>query len=148
MKKLFVYFSYTGSGDAVAEKLANQGYDLQKVLRKKPLSKSFFLAMLKGGFLAGTGHKDKLVGYEDISAQYDEVVIGSPIWNGRIASPVNTVLASLDPSGKRLSFVLYAGGGEAPKAVKRLEKAYPGCRIVVLKEPKKYPAELEKLNEF
>ena len=41
---------------------------------------------------------------------------------------------------------ILAGGGEAPKAVARLEKEYPGSRVRVLKEPLKYPEELDKLD--
>ena len=146
MKKLFVYYSYTGSGDIVAEKFKEKGYDIQKVVRKNSLPKSFFWGVMAGGFLAGIKHKDKLVGFDADISDYDEIVVGSPVWNGRFASPVNTVLASLDFTGKKLSFVLYSGSGEAAKATKRILKEYPAATTVILKEPKKYPDELQRLS--
>ena len=148
MKKLFLYYSHTGNGDIVARRLEERGYEVRAVTRKRPLPRTFLLCILTGGFLAGIHHKDKLMPYDVNVADYDEIVIGSPIWNGNLASPTNTLLASLNSEGKKLTFVLYAGGGEAPKAVKRLQKAFPAASCIVLKEPKKYPAELDKLSDL
>ena len=146
--KLFIYYSYTGSGDVVAERMAAQGYDLRTVKRKKKMPKSFFWSIMVGGFLASVGKKDKLVDFDENIGDYDEIVVGSPIWNGRFASPINTVLAKLNFDGKKLSFLLYSGSGEAPKAVERIGKEYPNAKILLLKEPKKYPDELEKLKNL
>lgn len=146
MKKLFLYYSYTGNGDVVARRLEESGYEVRAVQRKRPLPRAFLLCMLTGGFLAAIHHKDKLLPYDGNVEGYDEIVIGSPIWNGNLASPTNTLLASLNAEGKKLTFVLYAGGGEAPKAVNRLQKAFPAASCIVLKEPKKYAAELEKIS--
>ena len=148
MSKLFVYFSYTGNGDLVAEKMATLGYDVRRVVRKKPLPRSFFFGVLTGGFLALTKHKDSLVDFDADISSYDEIVIGSPVWNGRLSSPINTAISLLDLSGKTLSFLLYAGGGTAPAALKRIAKEYPSARTLVLKQPKKFPEELDKLKEF
>ena len=145
MKKLFIYYSYTGNGDVVANYLKDHGYDLRAVVRKKSLPKSFFWGVMTGGFLAGIKHKDKLVDFNADVSDYDEVVIGSPVWNGRFASPLNTVLSRVDLSGKKLAFVLYSGSGEAEKAVKRIAKEYPFASTYILKEPKKYNDELQRL---
>ena len=148
MKTLFLYYSFTGNGDLVAEKMVEQGADVLKVVPKKPLPKSFFWSVMTGGFLAGIGYKMPLVDFAPDLDGYDRIVIGSPIWNGRISCPINTVLSSLNLTGKSLAFVLYAGSGAAPKAVARLHKAYPDASVVVLKEPKKYADELLKTEEL
>ena len=148
MKKLFVYYSYTGNGDIVASTMEKMGYELRKVIRKKSLPKSFFWGMMTGGFLAAIKHKDKLKDFDNNIEQYDEIVIGSPIWNGRLATPTNTVLANLNLKDKKLSFVLYSGSGEGLKASDRIKKEYPNAEIIFLKEPKKYPDELNKLDEL
>ena len=146
MRTLFIYFSYTGNGNAVAAYLAEKGADVRKVQAKKPLPRSFFFGMMTGGFLAGIGHKSKLVDFDPSVEGYDRVVIGSPIWNGRLSCPINAALASLSLGETPVSFVLYAGGGEAPKAIKRLAKEYPNAGVVILKEPKKYQDEFSKLS--
>ena len=146
MKKLFLYYSYTGNGDVVAEDFKKKGYDIRKFDTVKKLPKSFFWSMMVGGFQAGMKKKAKLLPFDtDISA-YDEVVIGSSIWNASFTPALNALLAALDFSSKKLSFVFYSGSGEGPKAVKRLEKEYPNVPYIFLKEPKKYPEELKKLD--
>ena len=100
---------------------------------------------MTGGFLAGIKHKDKLVDFNADVSDFDEIVIGSPVWNGAFASPVNTVLSKLDLTGKKLGFVLYSGSGEAEKAVKRIKKEYPNAGLYILKEPKKYGDEVLRL---
>ena len=146
MKRLFIYYSRSGNGELVAIKMQELGFDIRKVVAKKELPKSFFFGILTGGFLAGIKYKDKLVNFDSDISKYDEIVIGSPIWNGRFSSPINGVLNKLNLENKKISFALYSGSGEAPKAIKRIQKEYPNAGFIVLKEPKKYPEELKKLS--
>ncbi|MBQ6042608.1 MAG: hypothetical protein IJK33_06095 [Clostridia bacterium] len=147
MSKLFIYYSHTGNGDLVAEALRKQGYELRKAVPRRDLPKSFAASMLKGGFLAGIGHKSKLKGYDSDVSGYDEVIIGTPVWNGKVSCPVNTVLSETDLTNKKLAFVLYSGGGSAPKAVKKLKEKYD-CPVFELREPLKNPDELNKLGQL
>ena len=107
MKKLFIYYSYSGNGELVAQKMQEKGYDIRKVETIKKLPKSFFFAMMSGGFQAGVKMKAKLKEFNFDVSSYDEVVIGSPIWNGRFPPAINTVLTKVNFEGKELSFVLY-----------------------------------------
>ena len=135
--KVFYYFTLSGNGDMVASVLAESGIECRKVELSKPFPKSKFLAIMKGGFAASIKRKESVQDYnKDVSA-FDEVVIGSPIWNGRFSTPINTVLSDLDLTGKKVSFVLYSASGEAKKAVERIEAEYPGSKYVIVKEPKK-----------
>ena len=145
MAKLFIYFSVFGNGELVSEKMKEKEYDVVKVIPKKKLPKSFFSLIMQGGFLAGINNKMKIQDLDIDFSSYDEITVGTPIWNGRISPPINTVIADETIKGKITAFVLYAGGGEAPKAIKRITKEFPNANIVILKEPKKYPEELEKL---
>lgn len=148
MAKLFIYYSCTGNVEEAAKRLQEKGYDLREAKRKKPLPKSFFFRVLSGGFLAGLNHKDKLLDFDPDISSYDEILIGSPIWNGRFCSPINTVLSVLNLDSKKVRFLFCSGSGEAPKALKRIQKEYPSADAVVLKEPKKHPEEWDKLEAF
>lgn len=143
MKKIFIYYSLTGSGDLVADTLKSKGYDIRKVVSKYKYPKSFFWLMMVGGFRAGTNKKDKLIDFNTDISNYDEIVIGSPVWFDRVSPPVNTVLKELNLSGKKVSFIFYSGSGEANKAS---EKVKTLGNIIILKEPKKHKEELEKIN--
>lgn len=147
MSKLFIYYSNTGSGDVVAQELATLGYEIRKVTPKKDLPKAFFFKVMSGGFLASLNAKAKLNEFDANIEGYEEVVIGSPIWNGRLSTPINTVLSLLDLNGKNVSFILYAGSGTAKAAPKQIKKFVEDAKITILKEPKKYPEELEKIGE-
>ena len=146
MKSLLIYYSYTGNGELVAELFASHGMDTRKVEPKKKLPKSFFWGVMTGGFLAGIKYKDKLVNFNSDISEYDHIYIASPVWNARFSSPINGVLHQLDLSNKEVTFILYSGSGEAPKAVKRIAKEYPSAQYFILKEPKKYKDELKKLE--
>ena len=145
MSKIFIYYSFTGNGDLVAQKMAEYGYDTFKIIPKKSLPKSFFGSIMTGGFLASINHKPKLINFDVDISKYDEVVIGSSIWAGKIACPTMSALSKLDLSGKKLSFILYSGGGESPKAKEYIQKTY-NVEAIEIQEPKKYG--LDKLELF
>ena len=92
MKKLFIYYSLSGNGDVVADYLKDRNIDIRKVIMKDKMPKSYILQILKGGFLAGIYYKARLVDFNNNIDSYDEIVIGSPIWNGRLVPAINTVL--------------------------------------------------------
>lgn len=148
MKSLFIYFSHFGNGEIVSEYLAKKNVEIRRVFREKKLPKSFFALMMKGGFLAGVKHKDKLENYDKDVSRFDHIIIGSPIWNGRIASPINTVLKDIELNKKKVTFVFYSGSGEGKKALKRVNKEYKDAEVIFLKEPKKYKEELAKLDSI
>ena len=148
MDKLFLYYSLTGNGDEVAKTFEKQGYEIRKVIEKKKMPKSFFFMVLTGGFRAGMNLKAKLVDYDNDVSNYQEVVIGSPIWNGRFPPVINSVLAKTDLANKKLTFVLYSGSGEGEKALKKIRKLFGEVKVIFLKEPKKYQEEYAKLDEL
>lgn len=147
MSKLFIYYSFSGNGDVVAASLKEKGFEIRKVESKLKLRKNMFLQMMKGGFLAGIGAKPKLIGYDNNVDGYDEIYIGAPIWNGRLACPVNTILRDTNLKNKKLTFVLYSGSGTAKHADKKINKLYPNASIIHLQQPKNKEGEINKLYE-
>ena len=140
MKKLFIYYSLSGNGDVVSEYLSSS-YDIRKVTTAEPLPGSYFFSILVGGFKAMKNHKDKLYNFDNDIKDYDEIIIGSPIWNDRLCTPINGVLNELDLTNKKVNFVLYSGSG---KNINEKYKVVP----YVLKAPKNNNKELNKLKEL
>ena len=136
MKKIFIYYSFTGNGDEVANYLKDKNIAIRKVNTKEPLPQNRVLSIITGGFLAGIKHKDKLINFNNDISNYGQIIIGSPIWNGRLSCPINTVLDELNLTNKQVIFILYSGSGDAPKTNKLLKEKYPECKIIQLKEPK------------
>ncbi len=148
MYKIFIYFSLTGNGDYVATYLKEKGFDTRKVIEKKKAPKVFFFRVLFGGFRAGLKLKGKLINYDNNVSDYDEVIIGSPIWNGLFPPAINSVLKQTDLTNKKLSFIFYSGSGDTPKVLKRIDKMFKNYSYVVLKEPKTHEDEIKKIVDF
>ena len=145
MRQLFIYYSATGKGDVVANYLKENGVEIRKVKAIDKLPKSTFLKIMTGGFLAGINYKAKLIDFNSNIDDYDQIIIGSPIWNGKLSCPINTVLETLNLEDRNVKFILCSGSGEAPKTVKMLNERYDDPKIIILKEPKSHKDELKKL---
>ena len=137
MKRLFIYYSLSGNGDVVSLYLKDKGVDVRKVMIKDEFPNHYILRIIVGGFLAGIHAKSKLVDFDNNIDKYDEIIIGSPIWNGRLSSPINSVLDEIHVGNKRLKFILYSGSGKAHRADKDILARYPDAEIIHIKEPKK-----------
>ena len=148
MKKIFIYFSLTGNGDLLANYLKDKGYEIRKVVEKKKAPKKFFFRVLEGGFRAGLNLKGKLVDYSNDIKEFDEAVIGSPVWNGRFPPAINSVLAQTNFTDKKLTSLFYSGSGDVPKVAKKIYKLYKDAQVLVLKDPKSHEAELEKIKDL
>lgn len=145
MKKIFIYYSLTGNGDLVANILKEKGCDIRKVITKEELPKNNILRILTGGYKAMINYEDKLNNFDCNIDNYDEIIIGSPIWNGRLSSPINSVLKLINIKNKKVNFILYSGGGKDRQAAKLINKKYPNSNIIRLKEPLKNKEELHKI---
>jgi flavodoxin len=135
MKSVFVYYSLTGNGDYVASLLKNQGVDSIKLETKRPFPKNIILQMIVGGGEALFHKKAKLKISDFDLSSYDEVILGTPIWDGRPAPAMNTFLEHNPLAGKTIVLVSYSGSGDARKCEKNLSKLFPIKASVSLKEP-------------
>lgn len=122
MAKYFIYFSATGNGDFLAELLKQKGYEPVKVEMVKPMGKVGFWKILKYGGDAMTNKKAKIKPLNLELKDTDEVIIGSPIWNDRLSTPINTLLADFSFNKETTEFVLYPAGEKTKKSLKRLQK--------------------------
>lgn len=145
MKKIFIYYSLTGNGDTIAKYLKNKGYDTRKVETSEILPKNNILRILTGGYKAMINYEDKLINFNSDISRYEEILIGSPIWNYRLSSPINTVLKKLDLKNKKVKFILYSGSDKYAKINKIITSKYSNIEIINLKEPKTNNNELNKL---
>ena len=145
MKKIFIYYSMYGNGDLVSDIYKEKGYDIRKVISKVNYPKNMFPLMMIGGFKALFKIKDKLIDFNNNIDDYDEIVIGTPIWFDRVSAPINSVLKVLNLTNKKVSFILWSSSGNATKSVERISKEY-STNITILKEPKKNKDELKKIS--
>ena len=149
MNKYFVYYSLTNNGEEVAKLMKDKGYTLVKIETYKPLKKKVgFFQMIK---LGGTtiSKKGMRICSVDLSLNDDDiVVVGTPIWNDRISSPMKSFLNTFLLNKETTKFILYSGGGDAKHAIKQISeygyKEKPLLLKAVTKNLDKVKKELEK----
>ena len=115
-----VYFSLTGNTKFVAEKIAQHlDADLCEVIDKN--HKKGKMLYIKGGAAA---MREKLtdITVEKPLDEHDLVIVGSPVWAGKIAPAIRTFLVENNFSDKQLAFFVTIGGDKPEKTFENLKK--------------------------
>ena len=145
MSKYFVYYSATGNGDFLAELLKEAGYDPIKVEMVKPMGKVGFFKILHFGGQAMLNKKAEIQEVNLELKEDDQVVIGSPIWNDRLSTPINSVLAKFDFNKETTQFVLFPAGEGTKKSFEQLKKLGFVNEPVVISYPLKKQEQAKEL---
>ena len=125
-KKLVAYFSASGTTKRVAEMVAEAAdADLYEIEPTVPYTKADLNWMDKNS-RSSIEMKDKTSRPEikptDAKvADYDEILIGFPIWWYVAPTIINTFLESYDFAGKKIALFATSGGSGFGKTVSRLE---------------------------
>ena len=144
--RYFIYYSATGNGDFIADKLKEIGYEPVKVETIKPLGKMGFFKMLHYGGQAMFNKKAKIKEINIILNEDDLVIIGSPIWNDRLSTPINTVLSHFDFDKEMTKFILYPAGEGTKKSLEQIEKLGFKQKPIVYSNPKKNPEQIKEIG--
>ena len=111
MKKLIVYFTYTGNTENVAKVIQKKlNYDILKLNPLKPYSKDYQTVVDEEQNNESSKKTIPLEEYDIDLSIYDEIIIGSPVWWYSIAPVIRTFLKENDLSGKTIKpFATNAG---------------------------------------
>jgi len=106
---LVAYYSRTGNTKAIAEKIAAAlGADLEPIIDHT--RRSGPLGYLRSAFEA-LFHRPADIGPAvHQPAAYDLVIVGTPIWNASVASPVRSYLRRHHPAMPAVAFFCTCGG--------------------------------------
>ncbi len=155
MKTIVVYYSLEGNTAWAAEKIAAAlGADTLRLQPKKAYPNSGFQKFFWGGKSAVMAETPPLRPYRVAAEDYEQVILGFPVWAGNLAPPLRTFLrdnaAAL--AEKRVAAFACQSGSGAEKAFSRLEGLLgrPLCAELILIEPKTRPAadNEAKLRDF
>ncbi|MBU7017822.1 MAG: NAD(P)H-dependent oxidoreductase [Theionarchaea archaeon] len=132
MKALVIYYSRTGNTETVAEALAAAlQCDKEAIIDTK--KRSGPLGYVSSGRDA---KQESLTVIEDIKrdvSEYDLVIIGTPVWAGRVSTPVRTFIHQ-HKNLKRVAFFTTQGSedpGEALKDMEALSGKTPVCVLSI-----------------
>ena len=117
MKTLVAYYSRTGNTKRVAEALTeNLNADIEAIMSDTKEKGTGRLAMQ--AFLRV---RAKIAQTTNDAASYDMVVIGSPVWVGKMSSPIRTYLAQNKDKFTSVAFFCTHGNPRSEGSVKMLE---------------------------
>ena len=134
MKRLVAYFSASKTTEKVANMIAEEGgYDICEITPKEAYTKADLNWMDKKS-RSSVEMKDKKIRPEiknnDIDmSQYDEIILGFPIWWYVAPTIVNTFLEAYDFAGKKIVLFATSGGSGFGNTVKELQPSAPDAVI-------------------
>ena len=133
-KRLVAYFSASGTTRKTAEMIAESaGADLYEIAPKVPYTREDLDWMNKKS-RSSVEMSDKKIRPEmtDTDAgieNYDEILLGFPIWWYVAPTIINTFLEAYDFSGKKVVLFATSGGSGFGNTVRELEPSAPGAQI-------------------
>lgn len=99
-KSLVVYYSLTETTARLAERIASEtGADLFRLETKNPYSKNMTTVDKESKDDKKNNVHRELVNLPDLK-KYDTIFVGTPVWSGDMANPVETWLLQADLRGK------------------------------------------------
>ena len=135
-KKLVVYYSYTGHTKMIAESIQKKtGCDILEIKPVVPYSTDYQTVVDEEQNNESAGKTPQIEKIDKDLSNYEEIIVGSPVWWYTIAPVIRTFLKENDLSGKIIKpFATNAGWlGQTFKEIERLcpnSKVEKGMNIV------------------
>ena len=123
MKKLVVFYSYTGHTKMIAENIQQKlNCDILEIKPVKPYSTDYQTVVDEEQNNSSVGKTPDIQKIDKNLNDYDEIIIGTPVWWYTIAPVIRTFLKQNDLSGKTIKpFATNAGWlGQTFKEIKKL----------------------------
>jgi flavodoxin len=119
LKSLVVYYTRTGNARFVAETIAAEiGADVEEVIDMK--KRSGVLGYLSGGKDARQGKETQIAPIKKSPADYDLIIVGTPIWAARPTPAITTYLKKNNLSGKKVA-LFFTQGGKKPQGIEQIK---------------------------
>lgn len=132
MKKAIVYYSLTGQTEKNAKYFAEAlGADLIRVDTVKPMPEGKNQQIMYGGMLATFGIKPAITVSPKNLGAYDELILGTPVWAGKMAPAIATLLKDKTVCSKVVAAFLLSGSGNGKKCEAALKQRCAGLQHAV-----------------
>ena len=123
MKRIVVYYSLEGNTKQAAERLAGQlQAELLEIRLLKEIPKEGGKKFMIGGMQATFGICPKLSDTAFDLASYDEIILGTPVWEGKCAPAIRSFIKKNHPDDKVVAVFTCSGGGDNAGCISDLEK--------------------------
>lgn len=130
MKTLVVFYSFEGNTKLIAENIAETiNADILELKPKKEMKSRGFMKYVWGAKTVIMRAKPELFPIEKNPENYDVLFIGTPVWAGTYAPPLNTFFLTSPVSNKKIALFCCHGGGKG-KIFNKMKKALEGNQIL------------------
>lgn len=130
-KVLVLYYSQTGSTQAVAEEICRQlGADIERFDVTEPYDGTYQQTIMRGQKEMAAGILPEIVPIKANLKKYDTIFLGFPIWYGQPCLPLQALVNSVDLSGKEIVPFCTFGSGGLVEATNALTEALPESYIM------------------
>jgi len=129
-KTLVLYYSQTGTTQAVAEELQQQlGADIERIEVVNPYDGDFQATIQRCGEEMKSGELPELKPLQVDLNDYDVIFIGFPVWFGTYARPIAALVKDNDFAGKTVVPFCSFGSGGLNSSTDALREALPKADI-------------------
>jgi flavodoxin len=147
---LVVFYSRSGFTRTIARELAQAlGADLEELVDTK--RRRGLLGYLRCGMEAALGRLTPLMPLTRRPEAYETIVVGTPIWNASISSPVRTFLALHKDGLKKVAFFCtYSGSGDE-RVFRQMEEVCGRTPLGIMAVPDREiggPMQAARIREF
>ena len=134
-KRLVAFFSASGTTKKVAEMIASAAdADMYEIMPKQPYSKADLNWMDKKSRssveMSDKKFRPEISDTDVFVDQYDEIILGFPIWWYVAPTIMNTFLEKYDFTGKKIVLFATSGGSGFGNTVSELRPSAPDAEIV------------------
>ena len=129
LKTLLLYYSYGGNTRAVAQRVqAALNCDAAEIETATPYPADYDAVVDLGQREVNAGFEPELKPLACDPADYDAVILGTPVWWYTFAPAVKTVLSAVDWAGKTV-YPFATNGGWIGHTFRDVEKACTGATV-------------------
>ena len=130
-KVLVLYYSQGGNTKAVAEEIKSRlGADIEAIVPVVTYDGDFQATIERSRKEMDEGAWPEILPVKSDIKSYDVIFLGYPIWFGTYAPPIETLIKTVDLSGKKVVPFCTFGSGGLDSSIKALKEKLPGTEIL------------------
>ena len=132
MNTLIAYYSRSGNTKKVAEAISKAiGGDLEEITESR--SRAGVLGFLLSGREAKEEKVSTINSLRYDPTNYDLLIVGTPVWAGKMSSPIRTYLVKAAGKIKKVAYFATLGGNDVPAIFIEMEKitGHPEATLII-----------------
>lgn len=127
-----IYYSLEGNTDYIARQISEKtGAELIRLVPKKEYPTGKVSKYIWGGKSATFGEMPPLDNSPIDLNKYDTIILGCPLWAGKITPPMNTFLNTYEIKDKNIAIYMCCLGGNTDKVIGLMEEKLASNKMLV-----------------